>query len=398
MEEQPEFLDLARGVGNYVSSLAECVESGFRWRTANYSGASEYSPEVFSGVSGIVLFLADLYVATGDPGFKALAEGGAGWVDAKVRASAEGGIGRYRGLYSGYSGHGLAMLHLGAVTKDDRWLSLAAERADALLGAAYGGVELMYGAAGMGVFLARMYQQTGAGKYLEEATRAGDHILQTAEREGDACKWLIDLGGRANYQMGAAHGAAGIGCLLIDLYRLTGADRFRDAALGAARWLGATAVESDYGVAWKTDPDDPDPPRFQWCHGSPGIGLFFARAHAATKDPLCKDFAIRCGEATFIAGDVRNNPSQCHGLAGNGELFIELERVLGGGAWLEKAKRFGGLVSKYREGAPPIFKWRSDEPGQYSPDFMTGASGTGHFLLRFAKPQVFEMPLMVRNA
>ena len=54
------FLDLATSVGDYVTSEAEQTDAGSRWSTIGYFGTSEYSPEVFSGVAGIVLFLADL--------------------------------------------------------------------------------------------------------------------------------------------------------------------------------------------------------------------------------------------------------------------------------------------------------------------------------------------------
>ncbi|GAG12760.1 unnamed protein product, partial [marine sediment metagenome] len=104
---------------------------------------------------------------------------------------------------------------------------------------------------------------------------------------------------------------------------------------------------------------------------------------------------VRCAEATYAAGDVRRNASQCHGLAGNGELFLEMKRIFGGG-WQARAEEFGALAAAYKEGAGPVDKWRSDEPGQYSPDFMTGAAGTGHFFLRLARPESVSMPLMLR--
>ena len=35
-----------------------------------------------------------------------------------------------------------------------------------------------------------------------------------------------------------------------------------------------------------------------------------------------------------------------------------------------------------------------DEPGNYSPDFMMGSAGLGHFFLRLARPDTIDMPLM----
>ena len=37
--------------------------------------------------------------------------------------------------------------------------------------------------------------------------------------------------------------------------------------------------------------------------------------------------------------------------------------------------------------------WSADEKGLFSPDFMCGATGTGHFFLRLWKPQELRMPI-----
>ncbi|GAG33977.1 unnamed protein product, partial [marine sediment metagenome] len=180
LSDSADFLGLARNVGDYVASLAERVDEGHRWRTISYDGAPEYSVEVFSGVSGIILFLADLYAVTGDHGYRVMAEGGARWVDCHARAD-DGGMGRSRGLYVGLSGHGTAFLHLARATGDRQWLALAAERADALQDSSYGTQEMMFGAAGIGLFLLKIHVDTGERRHLEEAVRAGEYLLDRAE-------------------------------------------------------------------------------------------------------------------------------------------------------------------------------------------------------------------------
>ena len=395
MTSSEHFLDLAISVGDYVASKAERVEAGSRWSTLSYFGTPEYSPEVFSGVAGIVLFLADLGRITGGQAYVDLARDGARWIDETMQSS-HGGIGRYKGLYSGFSGHGLAMLHAGQAAGDDDLMERALARADALSQTTYGGLELMWGAAGAGIFLLRCFQETGEAHYLDEAARAGAYLLDRAEADGDRLKWLIKLGRSATYQMGMAHGAASIGYFLAELYRFTKDERFRDGALGAARWLQSAAVDTRHGVAWPSHLGDEESPRFQWCHGAPGIGLFFGRTHEIIGDDSCREWALRCGNSTCAAGDIRKNPSQCHGLAGNGELLVELARITGDAEWVAKAREFGCLAAEYGDGDPPNRRWRSDEPDEYSTDFMLGASGLGHFFLRLARPNDVHVPLMVR--
>ena len=395
MTGSEHFLDLAMSVADYVASKAEPTEAASRWSTLSYFGKPEYSPEVFSGVAGIVLFLADLGRITGGQTYLDLARGGARWIDETMQAN-HGGIGPYKGFYSGFSGHGLAMLHAGQAAGDGDLVTRALARADALSQTTYGGLELMWGAVGAGIFLLRCFQETARPRYVDEAVRAGTYLLDKAEAEGDQLKWSIKLGRSATYQLGMAHGAASIGYFLAELYRFTSDECFRDGALGAARWLQSNAVATGYGVGWPSHPEDVESPRFQWCHGAPGIGLFFSRTHEITEDGSCREWALRCGESTYSAGDIRRNPSQCHGLAGNGELFIELARITGDGQWTAKAQQFGVLAAEYGEGDPPNRRWRSDEPGQFSPDFMLGASGLGHFFLRLARPDDVQMPLMVK--
>ena len=90
---------------------------------------------------------------------------------------------------------------------------------------------------------------------------------------------------------------------------------------------------------------------------------------------------------------MRTNPSQCHGLAGNAELFIELYRLSGDHQWLERAADFATLAFNYRQEDEHGVRWGADEEGYYSPDFMCGAAGTGHFFLRLWAPDKLRMPL-----
>ena len=134
--------------------------------------------------------------------------------------------------------------------------------------------------------------------------------------------------------------------------------------------------------------------RCQWSHGSPGIGLAFLRAAEIFGEPRLRRAALLAGEATYGYGDFRKNPTQCVGLAGGGDLLLELWRVTGEGRWLERAREFGEKVLAYRAVLPEGEAWPTDEPGLYTADFMYGAAGTGHFLLRLETEGKVAMPLM----
>jgi hypothetical protein len=91
---------------------------------------------------------------------------------------------------------------------------------------------------------------------------------------------------------------------------------------------------------------------------------------------------------------VRRNPVQCHGLAGNAELFLELYRATGKPLWLDRAHDFAQRMFAYRSATPEGDVWQADDPGYASPDFMFGAAGTGHFFLRLWRPNQVTRPLL----
>ncbi|MBI3974665.1 MAG: hypothetical protein HY332_25600 [Chloroflexi bacterium] len=132
----------------------------------------------------------------------------------------------------------------------------------------------------------------------------------------------------------------------------------------------------------------------QWCHGSPGVGLFFVKAYEVLGDAQYIETAKAAGETMYAHGDVRANPSQCHGLAGNAEVLVELYRLTRDALWLERAHDFAARTLIYRKSTPEGDVWQGDDPLSTSPDFLCGAAGVGHFFLRLLDPDGMRMPLL----
>jgi hypothetical protein len=195
-------------------------------------------------------------------------------------------------------------------------------------------------------------------------------------------------------------GSAGIGHFLLSLALATGEGRWGTLAWEAGQTLIRQAVPDRGGLNWPDTLDGlaaGEDLRCQLCHGASGVGLFFVKAHevlGATGAPEALATARAAGEATYAYGDVRHNAVQCHGLAGNAELFLELYRVTGERLWLERAYEFARLAFAYRRETPQGEEWQADDPGCYSPDFLYGAGGTGHFFLRLWRPHDVTHPLL----
>ena len=355
------------------------------------SGKAWRNPAFFSGMGGIPVFLADLARVTGDAHLTTLARDGMRWILAEPQLNADPDD---LSLYFGTAGIGMTALRVHLALGEAEWLHAAETLAVELEGKTTGGPDVMSGDAGILIFLLALHRATRHQRWLDTATAYGDQILAAARPDRDGLAWDWTRRSGVVQGSGFAHGASGIGYALVELYAETQAPRFRDVAFGALAWIDTLAEDTPQGAGWRRYPRDDDPPRVQWCHGAAGIGLFGAHGFARTGDPAFADLMRRCADATRAAGDVRQNPSQCHGLAGNGELFIEMARLHNDADALNDAHRFGALASTYHDGEGGNERWVSDEPGEFNLAFMLGAAGTGHYFLRLARPSEVEMPLM----
>ncbi len=394
MADAGPFLQAAQSVASSIAALARPAVGGARWQTRSYTGQPHYSTAVFGGTAGVVFLFADLARLTGDPSPREIGEAAAMWVDA---ASKPDLTSRQAdpSLYFGIAGHGQMCLLLYEATGRERWLRDARARARALARAQFPDAHVMSGAAGCAIFLLRLHQAAPSDSLLDAAVRAGQYIQQTAARDQQGARWIWRRPDGEFFASGFAHGASGIAYALAELWRFTGDPAYRALALEAQAWLEATAIQTPWGIGWGRWPDDHHRPRVQWCHGPPGVGLFAARAAEIFHDAALLDLAVRCAETVRAAADLRRNPSQCHGLAGNAELFVELARAAGDDQWLAQARAFGQAALAYRSASGGVTSWQGDEPDNDSPDFMLGPAGVGHFFLRLVRPHAVAMPLMV---
>ena len=380
----------ADSVFEYIERTAETVSDGIRWRTLSYYNEPQYDISVFNGVAGISLFLANYYLLTGIPKAQVLALGANRWCMAPERTVDD------ESLCFGRSGIGRACLRLSEVTDDADQLKGACEIADRLLELQPGPVtDFLGGAAGEGIFLIRLWETSREKQYLSGAVRHGEWLESKVVRSEFGCHWPMRVGDifTDNY-LGFAHGIAGIGFFPLQLYEATGDSHWADLTRVVAETLSKHAQPDRGGLNWPPIMGMSELNRCQWCNGAPGVGLFYAKAYEVLGEPSYLETAEAAGETTFAYGDVRSNPSQCHGLAGNAELLIELYRITRDALWLERAHDFATRVFAYRKTTPEGDVWPADEPGYDSPDFMCGAAGTGHFFLRLLAPDRLRMPLL----
>ena len=399
----------ADSVFAYLLRTAQPEADGVCWLTDDYpdesvpyDGAVHLDGAIFLGVAGIPLFLAAYARLTGETRAVALAEGAARWCSAPGRTFGGDRHGPDESLCFGRAGAGLAWTHLWRVSGEAAHRDAARAAGARALAAPLGpATDFIGGAAGEGTFLLQLWEATGEERFLAGAVRRAGWLDAVATRDAAGCSWPWRLAtggdGAGRVLLGFAHGLSGIGHFFLRLHAATGTPRWAAVAREVATTLDRAAVADRGGLNWGHLLDSPPgrrPGECQWCHGSPGVGLFYATAHAVLGDAGHLDTARAAGETTFAYGDVRRNPSQCHGLAGNGELFVELYRLTGEARWLRRAGDFAARALAYRRETAAGDVWQGDDPRSVSPDFLCGAAGVGHYFLRLLDPAGVGMPLL----
>lgn len=416
------FLEAAARIGARIAAAAEWEGEGATWtvmapdrenpaqRTAIPARASG---TLYEGTSGIALFLAELWNATGRTD------------DALLRA-ALGGI-RFAldeapqlpansfGFHGGRVGVAYAAAVIGRMAGRPELVAEAQGVLEPGLGheSEDRGLDVIGGAGGaIQALLAMAPWLPDPEVALRMARGLGDNLLVAAEHEPGGWCWGTMRGSSVRHLCGYAHGSAGVGHALLELYLATGDSRYRygmeqaflyedgffdressnwpdlrHGELGEYLYSGRTEelkerIVSGEGIA-------PQGMRYMsaWCHGGPGVGLSRLRAWQALRDPAYLADARAAVEATLKSlEDPRMNYSLCHGRCGNAETLVVAAEVLGEPALLERPREVAmeGWEAFEAKGQ----QWSCGTmQGVPDPGLLLGEAGIGYSLLRLARPE-----------
>jgi hypothetical protein len=394
--------------------------NGHLW-PAGAAAASLDPIAVQAGASGVGLFLARLVRAAGhlpaaaerrldDVRLRDALGRTATWVADQLARNPE----RPPGLYFGTSGVAWFLADAGAALGRDDLLRRAHELALSVP-VRMPNSDITHGTAGIGLGQLRHWRDSGDDRFLARAVVAAEQVLRAAVRSSDGgVTWPVPAGAptrlAGTVSFGFGHGNAGIATFLYAVAAATGEPEFAAVATDALLTVLPRAVAADGAAYWPASPDDAGDSSEagywpSWCNGSSGMGTAFLRAHLATGEAAFR----RAAEAAARAGlreRWRSSAVQCHGLAGDGELILDLmtlpARELEPGdpyrrAALDAAEALllqrrtpatrgtGGVslttaagVAKDSHGT--VFA--DDSGSTVSAGFGTGLAGTGSFLLR----------------
>lgn len=132
-------------------------------------------------------------------------------------------------------------------------------------------------------------------------------------------------------------------------------------------------------------PKDNDDELVHWCHGAPGIVYMMAAAYLRWKDQRYLDSCKRASDLVWRKGLLRKGPGICHGVAGNGYVFLLLYRLTGNKRYLYRAAKFADFMNS------PQFQADARIPDSpYS--LYEGIAGTACFLADLIEPDNAHFP------
>ena len=340
--EGDQFLDVAADLGLRIADSAIWYGGRANWmgmlpgdeslRSANLGVHGALGPDLYSGTSGIALFLAEAAARLGDRRLRATALGairhGLDHADQIEPESCDG-------LYAGSIGIAYAAARVGRLLDAEVALAgacdlLAAWRRDRVATPAS---DIVSGCAGAVAGLVTLAELLDDSSLVEVAARLAEDLIARAEVSPAGWSWSAPRRRSMHNLCGFSHGAAGIGHALFELGAVTGDARFREAAACAfdyeRSWFQhRSATWPDLrGVGRRAGRDAPVPSAGSWCHGVPGIALSRLRAARLTGRSVDRDDADTGVAATRqivseLVARGRDDFSLCHGVTGAADVLL----------------------------------------------------------------------------
>jgi hypothetical protein len=262
--------------------------------------------------------------------------------------------------------------------------------------------DVLNGNAGTGLFLLFAARELGHDPSLELATSAGRKLLSRRIETAYGRTWKLREDSRfvlPNF----SHGSAGIGFYLATLYQATGDDEFLEAALQAGAFLESVADTADGGFlvpyGW---PDEGwrRPHDVGWAHGPAGTARFFFRLWEITQDNRWLAH-VHQSAASVMASGLHGTPAPAFGtdsfdidrrfgLGSVAEFFMDLHRASGEGEYLDSARSVMGVIVQRatREEAGTYwtiprfgFMENAGSPASFT-GYFYGAAGFGLLMLQ----------------
>ncbi len=404
----PELIAAAETVAARLAAIAFREEGSAQWLGINALRGQSWSlgplqADLFHGLLGVALFLAQLGALTGDRAHARLA--------ARALRTARGQLDRTRmhqtGGMAGAGGVIYAYGELARLLGDESLLDAAADyagRAAPHLDADTRN-DFATGSAGTLAALLRLHEARPSGPARDQIGAAAGRLLATAVRDESGAGWvsglLRDTGQASAPIAGFAHGTGGVITPLLEAAAVLGDDRCDEAARAGLRYE-QSLFDPAAGTWRELRTGGQADRRAYWCYGAMGIGLgrllsLPSLGLPSPGLPLAGQEPVSAREIdaalAIVAGQAPAAHCLCHGDLGNLELYLQAARVLGEPRWLAAARQqAGAILADIAQSG-----WICGTPlGVEVPGLLTGLAGIGYGLLRVAEPAQVPAVLALR--
>lgn len=393
LADRTDFLVAAQAIGDRLAELAIWEAEGVSWIVLTLTRDRRWTLTqaditLYDGLPGITLFLAYLGEITGQERYRALAQ--QAWK--ALQRQIDAGRPRFQalGAFVGWGGVIYTLTHLAILWQQLPLLQMAEDLVELLpsLIQQDEAFDIIEGSAGCLLALLGLHRLRPSERTLTTAIQCGDRLLACAQPMDQGLGWVTPVGPIP--LAGLSHGAAGIAWSLFALATVTGAERFRVAALAALtyeRTLFSPEKKNwcdlrQFQAPGRSAADKQANYMVAWCHGAPGIGLARLRLLPFLDDPTLHAEIDAALQTTLAHGCGRNH-SLCHGDLGNLELLLQARLSLSFPPWDDQIGRLASTILHHVHEAG----WLCGNPaGIESPGLMTGLAGIGLQWLRLAEP------------
>jgi hypothetical protein len=416
-----------RRLGDQLLHDADWTEE-LPWETLTSDADSNYSwargESLYSGSSGIALYLLELGRYTGEQRFTDAAEKAMLSTLEHSRTTPS----PYYAFITGRMSVTFVALRFfertGKLSYLDAALELAKNCKEFLT--PNSADDFINGTSGTLLGLLLLHEASGEEWLLDCANAYAEHLVRKAHSGQQGLYW-----DRTHRQIrglcGFSHGASGIGFVFAEAARYLGNDALNyiaeQAYLYEEQYFNPSVGNwADFRKGIYRDQDQQEhEENYQngnmefftqggymnaWCHGAAGIGLARVRATELFGNPHYRteaDNAIAMTYKTNVAlHTIETNFALCHGGGGNADVFIEAYRVWKDERYLafcetvaEMALEQHAVQGSYRSG------FGLAAPGMEDRSMYMGAAGVGYFFLRLLDPMntpSVEAPTLTKNA
>lgn len=405
-----EILNEAIQIGDDLLSRAKQNEIGTYWESmtldANRKITWETTENLYSGVSGIILFLSELYKKTKDEKYLIAVKSGMNWLeDYYSRYPAN-----YYSFLTGGMGAAFIQLQMYKMTANERYLLQAlqtAKQGQVFLEGHFAIDDFIGGRGGALLGLLHLHAVSKESWILQTLDCMVENLIQSAHADQNGLYW--DRSGYAIRGLcGFSHGASGLGLVFLELGHYFGNETFY--------WIAeqAFAYEDQWFDNSKNNWPDfrRDRDEFQkqyengnfdffitysdmnaWCHGAAGIGMARLRAYQLLqKEQYWRDTqnaARKVIETDVNTDNLDRTFTLCHGVGGNSNLLLSVQEFCKDNRYEDEIQTVCEKMFASKKKHDRYLSGFGQSKDSDVSLFM-GDAGIGYFLLRVLDPAGIE--------